>query len=116
MHVYPGTGSSSDLSDSIERWKTAASGKPLFVEELGFQWRGTDRDIVTDFKTATDSLNGKGIPWLVWSIIPDPVSDCQRSYDEDGDNGPIPLTQAKVDFKSAMDAAANAEQFQDWGI
>lgn len=115
MHVYPGPGSA-QLASDIEHWKSLANGKLLLVEALAIQWRRSDLNVISEFKKATDILNSAGIPWLSSSIIPDPTRSCAKSFESDADLTFIPVTLAKVDFKSAMESATNAEAWQDWGF
>ncbi|EKD02406.1 beta-1,3-mannanase [Trichosporon asahii var. asahii CBS 8904] len=107
---------SAQLASDIEHWKSLANGKLLLVEALAIQWRRSDLNVISEFKKATDILNSAGIPWLSSSIIPDPTRSCAKSFESDADLTFIPVTLAKVDFKSAMESATNAEAWQDWGF
>lgn len=123
MHVYPNA-AGGGIDTYINEWKAEADrkGQLMFVEELGINWRRVEGencneaakskhewDIAEAFKASTDILNDAGVPWMAWSIVPDPVPECARSYSDDCDETIIPITAKGVNFKEAMDRAASVE-------
>lgn len=111
------------MANRAQDWMSKKQNKAVFVEELGLNWhkQGTEGpkdgwDIPRDFAASTGPLNDAGIPWMYWALIPDPSSNCRHTYVNDGDETIIPLTEAGVDVKGAMNGASAATGVDDWNV
>lgn len=120
VHTYPGPNNKEGFKTQVKGWKSFATqfNKHIFVEELGINWyRNAKYDIARDFKDCTDVLNGEGVPWLSWSIVPEVVKECEEAYKGDHDPGRTPFNQPGVDVPGAMKGANDAQTFQlSWQI
>lgn len=76
------------------------------IEEWGVDV--TKYDPKTEFPANTDDMNGIGIPWLYWQVLP------HETCSDSSNDGFGIFIDSGVDFADQFKGASSATGLQDW--